>query len=292
MSRIKEAVLARNTAYATHGPVLDLKDGGQQGYLSQIGKVGADGKYYDAWISNQAYVKRNVIPVVLSYPKFFDFMPEKDSLIAAYKALIELHPTTIDGLSSGLTVETDSHIIGGAGEEQEEITNVTRAKSSLSFTYKEKAGKSIQKFLDFIIRYGYMDPDTKKPLVSKYIANMTDIGGMYTADYYTGTVIFIEPDALYKEVVDAWLCTNMFFKSNGDRTGKRDIKTGGETLDLSIESSAITMNNEATLLLADSILTKLTIINNIPEDGIVTPTNVIDPTLAKQATGYNQTPTA
>jgi len=288
MSRIKDAVLARDTAYATHGPVLDLKEGGQQGYLSQVGKIGDDGKVYDAWISNQAYVKRNIIPVVLAYPKFFDFMPEKDSLIEAYKALIELHPQTIDGLTSGLTVETDSHTIGGAGEEQEEITNVVRAKSSLSFSYKEKAGKSIQKFLDFVIRYGYMDPDTKKPLVSTFIKSMDEIGGMYTPEYYTGTVIFIEPDALYKEVVDAWLCTNMFFKSNGDRTGKRDIKVGGETLDLTIESSCITMNNEATLKLADTILGKLTIISDFPEDGIVVAAGAIDATLAKEATGYNQ----
>lgn len=291
MSRIKEAILAKGVAYSGHSPVLDLSNGGQNGYMAQIGVVGKDSKHYDAWISNQAYVKRNIIPVVLSYPKFFDFLADKEKFISSYKALIELHPLTIDGLSSGLTVEVDEHAVGGAGEMQEEITNVTRTRSTLSFTFKEKAGKTITKFLDFVIRYGYMDPDAKKPLVTQFIDDMDKIGGMYTPDYYTGTVIFIEPDALHKEVVDAWLCTNMFFKSNGERTGKRDIHTAGEAPELTIESSAITMNNEAVLNLATDILAKLTIINDVPDTDMATPTTEVDATLAKETTGYNQTGT-
>lgn len=291
MSRIKDAVLAKGTAYAGHNPALDLTKGGQNGYMAQIGVKGADGKYYDAWISNQAYIKKNIIPVVLSYPKFFDFLTDKDKFIAAYKALIELHPLTIDGLTSGLTVEVDEHAVGGGGEMQEEITNVTRARSTLSFTFKEKAGKSIQKFLDFMIRYGYLDPDVKKPLVAQFIDDMSKVGGAYTPDYYTGTVIFIEPDVLHKEVVDAWLCTNMFFKSNGERTGKRDIHSAGEAPELTIESSAITMNNEAVLALATDILSKLSIINDVPDTDMLTPTGGIDAGVAKATTGYNQTGT-
>ena len=292
MKRIKDAILAKDSAYAGHNPAMNLYNGGQNGYMSQVGIIGKDGKHYDAWISNQAYVKRNIIPVVLAYPKFFDFLADKDKFIESYKALIELHPLTIDGLSSGLTVETDEHAIGGAGEMQEEITNVTRARSTLSFTFKEKAGKSIQKFLDFIIRYGYMDPDTKKPSVAELISSMDKVGGSYTPDYYTGTVIFIEPDALYKEVVDAWLCTNMFFKSNGDRTGKRDIHSAGEAPELTIESSAITMNNEATLNLATEILSKLTIIGKDPHIDMFTVSgDGVEAPVAKATTGYNQTGT-
>lgn len=291
MSKIKDAILAKGVAYAGSNPTMDLSKGGQNGYVAQIGVIGKDSKHYDAWISNQAYVKRNIIPVVLSYPKFFDFLTDKEKFISAYKALIELHPLTIDGLSSGLTVEVDEHAVGGAGEMQEEITNVLRTRSTLSFTFKEKAGKSIQKFLDFMIRYGYMDPDAKKPLVAEFISNMDKIGGAYTPDYYTGTVIFIEPDALHKDVVDAWLCTNMFFKSNGDRTGKRDIHTAGEAPELTIESSAITMNNEAVLVLASDILAKLTIIKDVPDFDMATPSGSIEAGISKAKTGYNQTGT-
>lgn len=284
--RITDAILNKDKAYAGHSPALDLSYGGQQGIMSKIGRVGPDGKNYDEWISNQAYVKRNVIPIVLRYPKFFDYMPEKEKWIAAYKALIELHPLSIDGLSSGLTVETDEHPIGGAGEMQEEPTDVKRAKSTLTFVWKEKAGKAIQKFLDKFIRYGIMDPDVKRPLVADLIGDISSIEGMYTADFYTGTVIYIEPDITQKVVIDAWLCTNMFWKSNGDRTGKRDIKSAGEAPELSIESSCITMNNEAVLTLADRILSSLTSLSKLPDIGIVVPSAEIDASIAAAKTGF------
>lgn len=288
-SRISDAVLAKGTAYGKGSAALNLAHGGQNGYTSKIGMVDTDGKNYAEWISNSAYVRQNIIPVVLSYPKFLDFMPNSDKLIASYKALIELHPLTIEGLTSGLTVETDSHPIGGGGEEQEEITDVKRAKSSLTITVKEKRGKAVQKFLDMMIRYGYKDPDTKKPLVVKYFTGsaLEAVGGMYTPDYYTGTTLFIEPDITQRVVVDAWLCTNMFFKSNGDRTGKRDIHSAGETVEHSLEIATITMNNEAVLTLADTILQTLTILNTIPDTGMVVPENSINSTIAAAKTGYN-----
>jgi hypothetical protein len=284
---VADAILQKGSVYAGHGPAANLIYGGQNGPMAKIGMKGPDGKNYDEWISNQAYVRRNIIPIVLRYPKFFDFMPDKDKWIATYKALIELHALTIDGLSSGLSVETDEHPVGGAGEMQEEITNVTRARSTLTFTYKEKSGKAIQKFLDYLIRYGYMDPDAKRPLVSQYITKVADISNMYTADYYTGTVIFIEPDITQKLVVDAWLCTNMFFKGNGDRTGKRDVHSAGEVPEYSIESSCITMNNEAVFTLADSILSSLTVLTTLPDTGIVVPSSGVDSALAATKTGFN-----
>lgn len=285
--RITDAILGKGSAYAGHAPALNLAYGGQNGPMAKIGMVGTDGNNYGEWISNQAYVRRNIIPIVISYPKFFDLMPDASKWIDAYKAMIELLPLSIDGLSSGLTVETDEHPVGGAGEMQEEITNVTRARSTLNFTYKDKAGKAIQRFLDLIIRYGYMDPDVKKPLVTQYITDITTIGGMYSADYYTGTVLFIEPDITEKVVVDAWLSTNMFFKSNGDRTGKRDIHSANEVPEYSIESSCITMNNESVFTLADTILASLTVLNKIPDTGIIVSSNAIDSNLTASTVGFN-----
>ena len=288
MARITDSILAKEKVYAGHSPAANLKYGGQMGYMPRIGMVGPDGKTYEEWISNQAYVTRNIIPVVLKTPKFFKYMGDEQAWVETYKALWELHPLTITGLSSGLTVETDEHAVGGAGEMQEEVTNVTRARSSLSTTYKEKNGKAIIKYLDYLIRYGMMDPDTKKPLVSKFIKNIDEIGGMYTADFYTGTILFIEPDVTQKQVVDAWLSTNVFPKSNGERTGKRDIKSAGESPELSIEWASITMNNEAVLKLADSILAKLTILNKLPDVDMVTPSSDIDPNVSSTSVGFNE----
>lgn len=290
MARLIDAVTAANAGTGATNPTLNIAHGGQGGAYAHIGVIGADGKNYEEWINNHAYIRKNIIAVVLSYPKFFDFMPNGDKLKEIYKAMIEVHPVSIDGLASGLTVSTDEHPIGRAGEVQEEITGVTRAKSNPSFTLKEKAGKAFQKFLDLVIRYGYMDPDTNKPLVMKYLtaADLEDVGGIYTPDFYTGTVLFIEPDTTQRVVVDSWLCTNMFFKSNGDRTGKMAIQGAGETLDLTIESSAITMCNEAVQNLAKVILKSLTVIEVIPDTGMVTPVSEIDPAILAAATGYNQ----
>jgi len=289
MATIADAILNKEEVYAGHSPALNLRYGGQNGYFAKIGRVGPDGKNVEEWISNQAYVQRNIIPVVLRAPKFLNYMPEPQKWIDTYKALIELHPLTITGLTSGLTVETDEHAIGGAGEMQEEITDVKRARSTVSTTYKEKAGKAIIKFLDYLIRYGMMDPDTKKPLVANFMENIEDIGGMYTADFYTGTVLFIEPDVTQKIVVDAWLTTNFFPKSNGERTGKRDIHSAGEAPELSIEWAGITMNNEAVMNMADTILQNLTVINTLPDVGMVTPQSEIDPNVAaSENVGYNE----
>lgn len=289
MSRITDGILGKGTAYAGSSPALDLAFGGQQGYMARIGLKGQDGKHYEEWINNHAYIKQNVIPVVLRYPLFFEFMPEKDKWIATYKALIEDHPLTIDGLQSGLTVETDEHAIGGGGEFQEEITDVKRTRSNLSFTFKEKAGKSIQKFLDFVIRYGYKDPDAKKPLVTRYMdVNDAKVGGMYTPDFYTGSVLFIEPDITQQVAVDAWLCSNMFFKGNGERTGKRDIKTAPEAPELTIESSSITMNNEAVMELAQSVLSSLTVTKQVPDVDQTLPTTQIDEAVKAQSAGYDR----
>lgn len=288
MARITDAVLNKEEVYAGSAPALNLRYGGQNGNFARIGMVGPDGKNYDEWISNQSYVQRNIIPIVIRAPKFFNYMPNPQKWIDAYKALIELHPMSITGLTSGLTVSVDEHAIGGAGEMQEEVTDVKRARSNVSMTYKEKAGKAITKFLDYLIRYGMMDPDTKKPLVANFIKNIDDIGGMYTADFYSGTVLFIEPDVTQKVVVDAWLTTNMFPKANGERTGKRDIHSAGDSPELTIEWGGITMNNEVVTTMAEGILQNLTVINKLPDTDMQTSASEIDADVAATQPGYNE----
>lgn len=283
-----EAILDKDTLYSMHSPAIDLRYGGQMGYMPRIGLV-KDNKYYGEWISNQAYIRRNVIPILLQAPRFFEFLPDSQKWVAVWKSMMEDQPLTIDGLSSGLTVETDEHAVGGAGEMQEEITNVTRARTQLQMTFQEKAGKSMIKLFDFMIRYGMMDPDTKTPLISRFFKKISDVGNMYTPDFYSSTILYIEPDITNKVVNDAWLCTNVFPKSNGERTGKRDIKSGGEKVELSIDFSSITTNTESVLRLADTILANLTVLNKIPDLDIVAPLDGMEPKVeANKNFGFNR----
>jgi len=289
MSKLKDAILASGKAYAGHSPVLNLAYGGQNGHMNAIGRAGPDGSgNFSEWISNQAYVKQNIIPVVMDYPKAFDLMADSQMWIDTYNAIMTLHPLTITGLTSGLTVEFAEHAVGGAGEMQEEITKVSRARSTLNKTYKEKSGKSIQKFIDMVIRYLYSDPDMEKPLLFSGAAGITNpvevakLGaGMYTPEYFTGTNLYIEPDITQQQVVDAWMVTNIMFKGNGERTGKRDTHSARETMDLAIDFTGITMNNESVLRLADTVLKGLNVLNASP-DNVVLP--VINPSASLAAT--------
>jgi hypothetical protein len=247
--------------------------------MSKIGRKDEAGNLFAEWINNQAYVRRNVIPLLLTYPKFFDLMPNPAELKAMLKELLELHPLSITGLQAGLTVETEEHAIGGAGEMQEEVTDVKRARSTVNFTFKEKAGKAIGFFLDMYIRYGIMDPDMKRPLVSNLLPNgsVDGIGGMYTPEYYTFSMLFIEPDITHTTVYDAWLISNMYPKSNGDRVGSRDIRAAGESPELSIDMAGFSMCNENVRIMAKAMLANLTTLKHIPDLGILVPTDKVDP---------------
>jgi hypothetical protein len=270
MARLSDAVLEKEKMYAGVSPAANLIRGGQSGYMPKIGTISEDGKTYDEWVSDTSYVSTNVIPVLMRVPGFFKYMQDKDKWVATYKALIELHPLTITGLTSGLTVEFDETPVGGSGEMLESLTDVKRARSSLNTTYKEKANKAIGKFFDILIRYGMMDPDTKKPLVSKLINDM-DQAGIYTSDFYTGTVMYIEPDITQKFVVDAWLRVNMMPKSNGERTGQRNLAAAGSGKELSIDWTGITMNNEAVLKLAQTTLSGMTVLDKLPDTDMIAP---------------------
>lgn len=287
MARLKDAVLEKDKLYTGTSPASNLVHGGQQGYMPKIGTIAADGKVYEEWISNTAYISNNVIPVVLRTPGFFEYMDNKKQWVETYKALIELHPLTITGLTSGLTAEFDETPVGGGGEQQETLTDVKRARSSLAMTYKEKANKAITKFFDILIRYGMMDPDTKKPLVANLIKDMDKVG-IYTPDFYTGTVLFIEPDTTQKFVVDAWLRVNMMPKSNGERTGQRNMNAAGEAKELSIDWTGITMNNENVLTLAQTTLSALSVLTKVPDTDMIVPNkDGADANVNAAKTGFN-----
>lgn len=264
MSKILDAMDSTNYGGSIKGAkLLDLTQGGVNGNIPVIGKIGKDGKNYEAWVSNHAYISQDIIAVVMKTPLFFDFLPNPEKWKKTWKALFEVHPISITGLNSGLTVETEEEEIGGTGEFQEAVRDVKKARTNITIEVKEKMHKAIQKYLDYIIRYGIKDYITKKPLVSDFITDINKIAGGYTPDYYTGTVLFIEPDITRKAVVDAWFSTQIFFKANGDRTGKRQLASGGEGLTLSLSVASITLSTDKVFDLAEKMLPTLTTIKTI-----------------------------
>lgn len=247
MSRITDAInVGAYTRDAVDRPQLDLRYGGQNGWSPNLVE----------WVNNQAYVSRPLVCILLEPPRLFKVMPDSDKWIASLRSLFELHPTQIDGFNAGLKVDVEEHAVGGAGEVQHEFVNVTREASQPKFSYVEKYGRPIQTFLDFWIRYGMMDPETKFALMGTLYRD--DEVKDHLADWYSATILTFVPDPLHRKIDKAWITTNVFPKNgNGDITAKRDLTTGQEVLKLDIEFTGISQVGYGVNQYAQSVLDQI-----------------------------------
>jgi hypothetical protein len=191
----------------------------------------------------------------------FTIMPDSQKWIGSIKALFELHARSIDGFNAGLKADFDQHPVGGAGEEQEEVTNVTREKSSPKFTFIEKYGRPIQTLLEYWIMYGMMSPEAKYAMIGTMAdGKVTDL----LSDWFTATCLFVEPDPLHKNVSKAWITTNMMPKGTGDITAKRDLTSAQEMLTLDVEFTGVSQYGIGVNLFAQNILKTINITHADP----------------------------
>lgn len=245
MSRLKDTLLGdRGYAQYSEQPMVDLKNGGQNGPMTDLA----------SYVSNSAYVRRNLIALLIEAPRGFQDLENPEVYVQTLKALVELHPKSIEGLQSTLTVEHVENAVGGGGEMQEDVSNVTRARSTPTFVWTEKYGKPISTFFRNWITSLIMDPITKYPTV---VANGQRSPADLLPDYMGMTVLFFEPDPTHTKVVEAWLSTNMQPKTSGDITGRRDLTQAGESIDYSIEFTALTQHGVGVIQFAQSLLDQM-----------------------------------
>lgn len=244
MARHKDAILSGQAhAIGRSAPMVDLKHGGQSGFMAD----------YTNYVSSARYIRRNLIPILVEAPGGFQDLDNPEKYVETLKALIELHATSIEGLQSTLTVEMSETALGGAGEMQQDVMNVTRERSTPTFTWPEKYGKPINTFLESWIVNLLMDPETKYPRV---ISNGVSPGDLLP-DYQSMTVMFIEPNPTHSKVVNAWLCTNMKPMTGGENTGSKELGTGGQEVEHSVEFSAITQVGQAVRDFAQRLLDQM-----------------------------------
>ena len=225
--------------------MLDLDYGGQFGWAPNLKE----------WVSSQGNISRDVVCFVLEAPKFFSKMPNPEKWISALKSLMEVHTITIEGLNMGLTVETEEHPFGGAGEMMEEVTNVTRARSQVTTTVRDLYGLPISNFLTNWITYGLMDPDSGYALVG----TRPDAPSDMLADWYSMTCLFTEPDPTHTRPVKSWIGAGMFPKTTGDIIGKKDKTGGGEATEISIEWAGVFQSGYGPNQLAQKLLSDVNI---------------------------------
>lgn len=250
--RITDAILgAKAFGKFSNQPMLDPTYGGQQAWAPNLNQ----------WVSNQAYVRKNLIPVLLRAPKLFTLLDGSEYYYRTLRAMIETHSVTIDGLKAGLTVETDEHPVGGGGEMQEEVTNVKRERSTPTHEFVEKYGMPFKTFLSFWIRC-IQHEETKYSILATLGDNKAPDD--FLADWYTATVAYIEPDPTGTKCLKCWVCANMFPKGTGDIIGKSD-KTAASELDrFSVEFANISQYNLGTQYLGQTILDSFKLVNANP----------------------------
>lgn len=241
----KPAMLPENVAYGDRNePTLRLDYGGMFGYAPDLTE----------WVSNQQHVKRNLIIVLLEAPKFMSVMHNPQEWYSGLRALIELHPKSVTGFNAGLEVSVNEQEVGGGGEMQQAYTDVKRARTVPVFNWIDKDGNTIQRFLEYWIRFGLMDPDSKVPMATTRPAyDAKD----WLADWYAMTIMAIEPNTTMTVAMRTWVTTNMWPLSTGDITAKREMATEHEIVDISITFTGISDTGLGTNICGQTMLEKI-----------------------------------
>lgn len=258
---------------------------GRQAPIVDVG-VGGTGNFGYApdltqWVSNAAHIKHNVICVLIEAPKGFQTMPDGAKWVGTLRELVESSAQTIEGLAAGLEVQVAETPVGGAGEMQEDVTNVTRARTQVTFKWPEKYGRAIGFFFEAWITNLIMDPQTKYPNA----ATMSQAPADLLPDYFAATMLFIEPDPTGRKVVQAWLGTNMFPKSNGENTARKDQTAEMESVTHDIQFTGVYQYGRGVDTFAQQILDSMALTGANPENRNAF-ISAIDPNVSAARAGY------
>jgi len=259
---------------------VDIRKGNTWGFLPSIGGMDS-GKNIQEWMYNTPYLRRDLIAIVLETPKGFDYLPNPKMWHEAVRSLFEIHAKTIEGLDGTLTVESTEQESGLNNQKIKTPSNVTIAESNVTLGgIVEKYGIPIEILLDTWIRYLFMDPNTKAPLITTL--PKADKITVYDPTYWACSVIFIEPDVLLRKAVHGWVVTNLYPQAGVEVKGSKDKTSGRELKEISIEMGGLAMptTNIKSMALANKILTSLKLYNLSPDDTMILPISAVTPGLA------------
>lgn len=231
--RLTDAILGKDIAYAQgrQNAMLDIRYGGQMGISPQLNQI----------ISNQPYISRPLIPLLIEAPLGFNDLPNPQYWLEALRSLVELRAIKITGLDSTLEVTVeDTAPVGGAGEMHQDFTNVTRARSNPQFSWIEVYGLAIKSFLEGWVSNLMMDANSKIANVSTLLDVNARPNAML-ADYYGMSMAFIEPDPTHTHVMRSYLCTNMMPSGRiAQSEAQRDLTAAGQHVQYDVTFTAIT----------------------------------------------------
>lgn len=215
MGRYADTLTNKTYGVRAQMPVLNLAVQGQQGYLTDM-------QYYP---SATDYIRKPLIIKVLQAPAGLMMLTNGQLYIAAYKNFIENWMQSWNGFNRTLSVSTQETQLGNAGEVFQTPSRVSRARSQITSTVVDKDRRPIMRFMEDMVRYLFMDPDTGHPLLTGVSDQFTD----QLADVYGGTIIAFEPDKTFRYVENSWLITNFWLHQEiGENIGSRQLQQDGE----------------------------------------------------------------
>lgn len=258
-------------------PIIDLKQGGQHGFMSVPFQ----------WGSNGSYVQQPLRAYLISPPPLFQYADNPQHEVDVLKNLIELWPVKLDGLTSTVTNSHDvSTPMGSAGEVLESITNAMRAPSKPVYGYgPDKINQTFARYWTEYSRMYIMDPDLKTPGIVQKAKYINAGSPVITDADKSFTVLYIESDNTMSRPLKAWLSAN--HQPTGDLPDLKGFAERGQplqTVDVSLEFTAYTQQGQAPLLFAQAILNSINLTEMRPLElaGI---TNRIDPFVSASVAG-------
>lgn len=258
--------------------MLDVRYGNQMGYTTQ----------YTTYVNHTPYIQRNVITKLIAAPQGFLLLDDPDHWIGTLKALWETAANTIEGLNAKLTGDFASVQFGAAGEEQEILRDMKRARTQLSVTWShDRVGRPITVFHDMWMTVFGMDPDTKHPLMTTFERKVND----YLPDQRSATFLFFEPNEALNGIEKAWLVTDVFPKEGADVTGKFDKNSPGDVLAVTIPFTGIAQVGYGVDRLAQRILDSMNFTQTNPNQRPAfidaDPSGPVDANVATAQTGFS-----
>lgn len=229
-------------------PMTSIIGSGQHGFIHDPGTA----------LANSSYVSKPLTCIVLSGPRGFRDLPNPEVYFSTLKELLENNSRTITGLRATLNVEFTSNQIGHGNEVQEDIAKVTRERSVPVHTHTERYGKPINRFYTTWIEYLMGSGDNSIPKIATL--GLANGPADLLADYTSATCLYVEPDALHKNVVEAWIITNMHPKTAGQVEAGRDLSSPGQTVDYSIEFTGIGSYGPAIRAMAQQIWDRINLV--------------------------------
>tara|TARA_Y100001956_G_scaffold82973_1_gene107803 strand:+ start:202733 stop:203590 length:858 start_codon:yes stop_codon:yes gene_type:complete len=196
---------------------------GQHGYITKLSEYN----------KGYAYVRRSVIPVVISLPRMFDELNDPEVWYATGKEMLETGCKEISGLNATLSHQHVETQLNRASSMMHTPGKSTIAQSNVNTVITEKDGQPNSRYLEAWISLGLDDPNTGRPGIAALVDDSVTL--RLTPSFVSATVMYIEPDPFHREVVRAWLMLNMMPKSAGTIEGKYDEFNSRDPLDLSID---------------------------------------------------------